>query len=277
MHIEDASLEVRHVPVDAGVRLRVLRWEPEEPEVSWPMVIVSGWSSFLEGWLPLVRGFARRQRTWWVETREKPTARLTGRPKARDFVIPRLAEDLARACAALDDPLDQQVVYASSLGATVALEAMKFGRLPVRGAFLVGPNVHFRYPFWGPAVLRMPRILHAAGLKVVMAYLQRSRVDSDSEPQQWQRYAESMKRAELGRLVASAQAFDGFDLRPDLDRIRTPIAIAHAPTDKLHAAEDWRLVLDTVPGAVDMPMPSDWHTHCADVLPDVDRFVASLS
>ena len=276
LDITGASLEVRYIHVDDGVALRVLVWTPDEPEVDWPAVLVAGWGSFALGWMPLLEGFARRQKLYFVETREKRTACITRDVSWRDFGVDVCARDLVRACAALDEPVEEQVVFASSLGATVTLEAMMDHTLPVRGAFLLAPNVRFRYPSWAGLILHLPDSTARPALRIVRSYIKHFRVDYKREPEQWERYDRSLREADALRLRDSALAFNGYELS-GVDALERPVAIAHAASDTLHASEDWRGVLDAIPGAVDIEAPSDLYLHTADCIPDVDGFVAGLS
>jgi len=270
--------EILQIAVERGVQLKVYRWATSSANRP-PLVFVAGWVSDLEGWLPLLRPLVARYPLAYVETREKVSARMTvARPVPGDFSIPRMAVDLRRVIAALGDRFADPVIVASSLGATIALEAMKKEALPARGAFLIGPNAAFRAGRLTRLVTYLPAATYHLAKHFVLWYLRTFRVDVEREPEQWQRYDRTLRNAHPGRLKLSAIAAirQNYRVWPDLDSIPVPVVIAYAGTDTLHDAADIRRMADLLPAARLLPCPSNRYMHDADLKVDIDRFVDEL-
>ncbi len=239
------------------------------------MVFVPGWVSDPAGWTELLTAMTAEREVVYVETREKASARLPARARVADFTVARLADDLRTTCAGL--ALDRDpVLMGSSLGGTVILEALKHAGLKVRAAFLIGPNARFRIPWWGWPLLRLPNWTYSVGREFALWYLRRFRVDAEREPEQMERYVRTVRGAEPGRLKLSARALGHYEVWTGLAAIETPVAVAFAPSDTLHAADDVLRIVRALPAGVAVECPSNLHMHRPAVLADLDRFLAGL-
>ncbi len=271
------AFEERWIAVQGGVRLRALQWRPAERADAAPVMFVAGWVSVLEGWLPVLRSLVRRRPVVYLETREKGTAQVdTKRLRPEEFTVARLAQDLINAADVLGADQDRAVWFGSSMGANAILEALKGGRLPGRGAFLVGPNASFKIPWWGRPLLHLPAWSYHAIKYFVIWYVRRFRVDARAEPEQMQRYERTLHAAEPLRLKLSARAVRGYAAWPDLDTITAPVAIAYAPTDTLHSEQEVRAIVSLIPNGRAVECRSNAYMHDRRVVDDLERFIRSL-
>lgn len=273
--VPGATLTERFVPVEEGVGLRVLSWTPERPSGAAPVLFVAGWVSAVEGWLDLLRALAPTRPVHYLETREKRSARMAPgfRLTPAALTIDRMAEDVRRVWAALG--LEGAVVMGSSLGASVLLEAMKGGRLAPRAAFLVGPNVRFRYPWWGHLVIRLPSPLYHLVKHPILFYLRHFRVDARREPEQMRRYEATILGAHPARIRLSAIAFSRYEAWPELGTIGVPVGVAYASSDVLHGEADVARLVEALPRGERVPCPSNKHMHSAALARDLDAFLAA--
>ena len=76
IQLQAARYQERYLRVGAGVELLLRSWEPEDPRLDWPVVFVPGWISLPQGWTHLLQGLAARQPVFYLETREKASARF---------------------------------------------------------------------------------------------------------------------------------------------------------------------------------------------------------
>ena len=60
-----------------------------------------------------------------------------------------MAEDLIEASRQLGLDPDRTVLFGSSMGSNAILEALKEGGMIAKGAFVIGPNIEFHFPWWG--------------------------------------------------------------------------------------------------------------------------------
>lgn len=279
--VEGAAFSSADVPADDGVTLRVLRWQPRGAREAEPLVFVAGWVSAVEGWASMLREAARDRDVYYLESREKVSARIdrAGRPALgpADFSIDRLARDLVAVCAELGLDDGRTLFAGSSVGSTTILEALKGERLRARAAFVIGPNARFRYPPWGKALIRLPTAAYAGVKEIVLFYLRHFRVDAKGEPGQMERYERTIRSAHPRRIQLSAQAFERYEIWPGLETIAVPVAVASARSDTLHDAADIRRIVETIPRGEHVACPSNLYMHGPQIVDDLRRFAARLA
>ncbi len=277
LEIAGCTRDERYVEVEPGVQLRVLGWRPVEPSGASPVLFVAGWVSAVEGWLDLLRALAPRRPVYYLETREKLSARFAQGQKltAARFGVDRMAQDIAAAARELGLPKDA-VAMGSSLGSTSILEAMKGGRLPVRAAFLIGANVRFRYPWWAPAVIHLPAPAYHLVKHPILFYLRHFRVDAKREPEQMARYRATLLTAEPHRIKLSALAFQGYEIWPGLETVERPVAIAFAHSDSLHGQQDQDRLVAGLKRGTGVECPSNKYLHSGALTEEFERYLAGL-
>ncbi|RJO67355.1 MAG: alpha/beta hydrolase [Myxococcales bacterium] len=274
---ESATCEERYLPAGDGVALRAFIWTPKHASAKPPVLFVAGWVSAVEGWADLLRALAADRPVAYIESREKKSAQIDAAAlKAEEFTISRMAEDLIATAPHTGLPVERSLFMGSSLGATTILEALKHGRLKPRGAFLVGPNSDFVYPWWAWPIPRAPLFLYPPVKAFVLWHLRTFRVDVEREPEQWRRYEKTINSAEPLRLKLSVRGVEGYRVRPDLETVRVPVAVAYASTDKLHREAAVKTLVDALPRGRAVPCPTNKYMHSAELAADVDRFVESL-
>ncbi len=274
--LEGARYHERWLEVEPGVALLLRSWEPEEPTLDWPLVFVPGWISLPQGWRHLLQGLARRQPVLYVETREKATARYARPFTPADQTIERNAADLVAVSRQLPGDPTARVWMAASLGATVLLPALASGELPARAAFCIGPQAQFRYPWWASPITYAPDWFYPPVRDFVLWYMRRFKVDAEREPEQMARYERTMNAAEPRRLKFSARSFGGYASWPILGAVPHPVGVAYAGSDTLHAADEVQRLVAELPAGVGIPCPSNLYMHRADLITDLDRFLAGL-
>jgi pimeloyl-ACP methyl ester carboxylesterase len=274
--IQDSIYEEVSVCVQKGVHLRVMAWRPKQPVSEDPVIFVAGWVSAVSGWAPLLKVMAARRPVYYIETREKRSALFENRKLTpADFSIAQMAEDLIHVCSHLGIASPHATVIGSSLGATALLEALKGGRLTAGTAFLIGPNSDFRAPWYLQWMLFLPASFYHGIKYFVLWYIKTFKCDVKSEPEQMMRYNETLRAAHPQRIKLSAKAAisQRYKVWPHLDSVKIPVALAYAPTDKLHSSEDIRHMADRLPHATLIACPSNKYMHSADVMHDIEAFV----
>lgn len=273
----DASYSEAYVPVGDGVSLRVMHWQPLRREGLAPLLFVPGWISVVSGWADFLRAAVGRRPVFYVESREKVSARFErGHPSVDDFSIQRSAADLIAATRALPISVEETIVAGSSFGATSLLEALKRDRLQPRAAFLVGPNSEFRLPWATRLVWRLPNVFFHVVKHAIIWHLRTFRVDARAEPEQMQRYEQTVLSADPERLKLSARAIGGYRIWSGLDTISVPVAVAYAASDKLHAADDVQRIARTLSRCDLIRCTSNRAMHDASLYGQLEAFVSRL-
>ena len=272
-----AEFSVRTVPVDEGISLQVIQFRPRRDAAAEPLVFVPGFVSAIGGWIDFLRELVPLRPVYYLESREKTSAVIERkRLTIDDFSIARLALDLIEACSQLGIDRSRMIVAGSSLGATSLIEALKHSRLPARAGFMIGPNTEFKAPWFMKGLLLLPADAYHLVKYFVLWYLKTFRVDAVTEPEQMQRYRDTLLRADPRRLKKTARAAIGYTIWRDLETVAVPVAVTLASTDKLHAEQNIRRLTESLPRAAIIRCESNKYMHSAALAADFERYVAGL-
>ena len=148
--------------------------------------------------------------------------------------------------------------------------------MKAKAAFVVGPNAEFHFPWWGRPLIHLPPWVYSAAKPFVLWYLRTFRVNSREDPEQMARYVRTIRAADPERIMLSAQAVIDYEAMPGLETISSPVAVAYAASDTLHSEEEVGRIVDAMPRGVAVSCPSNTYMHTAEVVADLDRFLAGL-
>lgn len=260
------------IQVEPDVELRAFEWSGLR-QVAPPLVLVAGWITVVDSWVPVLESMARDRRVLYLESREKTSARMEGSALApARFRLDRLGRDITEVLRAVDWSPGEAVFVGSSLGGNAILEMLKQGER-CRGAFLIGPNAEFAFPLWARYAMRLPARLYQSLVPFLLWYLKRFRLDAEAEPEQYERYCTTLVQADYCRLKCSAMALVDAEVMKGLDRINDPVAVAFASSDRLHGEANARRLAEGIPAGHPLPCPSNAYLHGPEVVDEIDRFV----
>jgi len=275
-HLPEANAEELFVEVAPNISIRVLRWVPADSSAASldPAVVVPGWGSVFEGWRPLLTEWVSRRPIVYIETREKKSARITRKVRREDFEMRHHGHDVA---AVLDEfGIDSSEVdwFSSSLGATLLIDAYQNDVLAGRSSILLAPNPDFKFPLWARILLKMPlpKFIHPALVQFAVLVVERR----TKEEGQRIRYRRALMSQDLERLLLSSRANIRYSLPQDLSRVSVPCAVMTAKSDTLHGMDKVLDIVDRLPNAVLIEVPSNQYAHEADVLAEIEEFQSSI-
>ena len=275
-HLPEANAEELFVEVAPNISVRVLRWVPADSSAASldPAVVVPGWGSVFEGWRPLLTEWVSRRPIVYIETREKKSARITRKVRREDFKMRHHGHDVA---AVLDEfGIDSSEVdwFSSSLGATLLIDAYQNDVLAGRSSILLAPNPDFKFPLWARILLKMPlpKFIHPALVRFAVWVVERR----TKEEGQRIRYRRALMSQDLERLLLSSRANIRYSLPQDLSRVSVPCAVMTAESDTLHGMDKVLDIVDRLPNAVLIEVPSNQYAHEADVLAEIEEFQSPI-
>jgi len=275
-HLPEANAEELFVEVAPNISVRVLRWVPADSSAASldPAVVVPGWGSVFEGWRPLLTEWVSRRPIVYIETREKKSARITRKVRREDFKMRHHGHDVA---AVLDEfGIDSSEVdwFSSSLGATLLIDAYQNDVLAGRSSILLAPNPDFKFPLWARILLKipLPKFIHPALVRFAVWVVERR----TKEEGQRIRYRRALLSQDLERLLLSSRANIRYSLPQDLSNASVPCAVMTASSDTLHGMDKVLDIVDRLPNAVLIEVPSNQYAHEADVLVEIDEFQSSI-
>ena len=275
-HLLGANAEEFFVEVAPNISIRVLRWVPADSSASSldPAVVVPGWGSVFEGWRPLLTEWVSRRPIVYIETREKKSARITRKVGQEDFEMRHHGHDVAAVLGKLGIDSAEVDWFSSSLGATLLIDAYQNDVLAGRSSILLAPNPDFEFPLWARILLKMPlpKFIHPALVRFAVWIVERR----TKEEGQRIRYRRALLSQDLERLLLSSRANIRYSLPQDLSNASVPCAVMTASSDTLHGMDKVLDIVDRLPNAVLIEVPSNQYAHEADVLAEIEEFQSSI-
>ena len=271
-----ANAEELFVEVAPNISVRVLRWVPADSSAASlvPTVVVPGWGSVFEGWRPLLTEWVSRRPIVYIETREKKSARITRKVRRDDFEMRHHGHDVAAVLGKLGIDSAEVDWFSSSLGATLLIDAYQNDVLAGRSSILLAPNPDFEFPLWARILLKMPlpKFIHPALVRFAVWIVERR----TKEEGQRIRYRRALLSQDLERLLLSSRANIRYSLPQDLSNASVPCAVMTASSDTLHGMDKVLDIVDRLPNAVLIEVPSNQYAHEADVLAEIEEFQSSI-
>jgi len=239
-----------------------------------PTVVVPGWGSVFEGWRPLLTEWVSRRPIVYIETREKKSARITRKVRRDDFEMRHHGHDVAAVLGKLGIDSAEVDWFSSSLGATLLIDAYQNDVLAGRSSILLAPNPDFEFPLWARILLKMPlpKFIHPALVRFAVWIVERR----TKEEGQRIRYRRALLSQDLERLLLSSRANIRYSLPQDLSNASVPCAVMTASSDTLHGMDKVLDIVDRLPNAVLIEVPSNQYAHEADVLAEIEEFQSSI-
>ena len=275
-HLPGANAEELFVEVAPNISVRVLRWVPADSSAASlvPTVVVPGWGSVFEGWRPLLTEWVSRRPIVYIETREKKSARITRKVRRDDFEMRHHGHDVAAVLGKLGIDSAEGDWFSSSLGATLLIDAYQNDVLAGRSSILLAPNPDFEFPLWARILLKMPlpKFIHPALVRFAVWIVERR----TKEEGQRIRYRRALLSQDLERLLLSSRANIRYSLPQDLSNASVPCAVMTASSDTLHGMDKVLDIVDRLPDAVLIEVPSNQYAHEADVLAEIEEFQSSI-
>ncbi len=260
--------ESRMIEMDDGWQLRVVICSPQSVVDSPPLVMVPGWNSVLEGWREIVETWALTRRVYYIETREKGSAKSKGELRKSKLSIQQSVRDLLTVTENLPEVQSECDWFASSLGATILLEALNQEVFKARSVSLLAPNVSFDFPLWSRPLIKMPSIFYPPLIRLAIFYLS---IKLKEEGQKV-RYRRTLLASNVNRLRLSALSNGSYRMNTDLSNIDSRVALITAESDKLHAVNAIRFLMENLPEATLIEVPSNQFAHNPEVIPILEAF-----
>ena len=257
------------VGMDDGWSIRVIQWVPENDSDSAPLVMVPGWNSVYEGWQDIVEEWAPKRRLTYIETREKGSAVSTGRAKKSDLSIRRSVEDLKTVISEFPEISSGSDWFASSLGATIILEALAERAFKPRSVALLAPNTSFDFPLWSRLLIMLPSFVYPPLVRLAILILDFKL----KEEGQRIRYRRTLLASNVKRLRLSAMSQFAYKMKDEaISSIQDRIALLTAKSDSLHSDDAGVLLSERLPNSQLIEVPSNQFAHDAEVIPILEVF-----
>ena len=251
--------------VSDGLQLYCIDFIPKNDSNQKPILFfVAGWISHITGWKDVLRTLTDEYRVLYIETREKTSSKIPEGKSCNDFsfTILRMVTDIHEVIQKVIPKNRQFVLAGSSLGSSVILEYLAMRTREPECALLIGPIPEFTFPpLLGDIVPRLPASWYNFIKELVIWYLRTFRLDPEKEKEQLAKYTNTINSADPYKLKPNALALKNYNLWDKLPFIITPCYIFGAKTDKLHAIDDIKRLLQNLNKAAYIECESNKETH----------------
>ena len=263
------------IRVSEDVSLRVFIWKPNNDSLRnlSPIVMVPGWGSVFEGWRPLLSEWTGKRPIIYIETREKSSAIFDKKMTLDDFQMEKFTNDIAEIIKFLDLKNNFDF-FSSSLGSTILIDGLQSKKIQGRSSIFLAPNERFKFPLWARILIKMP--FPSFSLKWLINTAIWGVERRVKEEGQKIRYRRTLLSQNFERIRLSARYLMGYSLPDELAEIKIPCAIITADSDKLHGLEDIKSIIDRIPNAKMIQVPSNQYAHEPDVLREIEEFYESI-
>ena len=263
------------IRVSEDVSLRVFIWKPNNDSLRKlpPIVMVPGWGSVFEGWRPLLSEWTGKRPIIYIETREKSSAIFEKKMTVDDFQMEKFTNDIAEIIKFLDLKNNFDF-FSSSLGSTILIDGLQSKKIQGRSSIFLAPNERFKFPLWARILIKMP--FPSFSLKWLINTAIWGVERRVKEEGQKIRYRRTLLSQNFERIRLSARYLMKYSLPDELAEIKIPCAIITADSDKLHGLEDIKSIIDRIPNAKMIQVPSNQYAHEPDVLREIEEFYESI-
>jgi len=256
------------------ISLRVITFTPAEPTTNPAVVFVAGWVSMIVAWRDVLREMTRDFVVYYLETREKRSAKVHRKAK---FGVEAIGGDIATFISRLSLKRGTYILFGSSLGATAILDCCRLLEQKPRCLILIGPNAVFRVPRLGLAFIRLcPYYIYFLIRPLVKWYLRNFRLDLKTDYGQYQKYSDALDFAEPWRLKRALLALAKYTVWPQLPGIHIPALIVGASKDVLHEPENLKKIVRQLPQATYLDLETNKGTHSAVVVEEMRKFLREV-
>ena len=241
------------VPVD-GAELRVLHFRTHDTEARRPVVMIPGFGATPEGFQDFYAALAGRAELYYLETREKPSSRITDR--RTQMSVSQSARDVQQALSYLGLAGGRDfVLVAACWGSAIVLQGLIEGTLEAPTVLAADPMHTLWFPKW---VLRwVSPCLPAPVLLALRPLVARAMLGDMQEPTQRQRAYTFAYSADPWKWKKSAEAAWDFELYGRLSRIEREVFVLNGTRDKIHDPRHYPRMAREMPRGRFVYLPAD--------------------
>jgi len=262
------------IPVSDHVSLRVITFTPPH-ETGYPAIVfVAGWISLIIGWQEVLQEMTRDFTVYYVETREKKSAEVTGKAS---YDVDTIGNDIIAAVKSLGLQKDQYLLFGSSLGGTVILDCVNRMKVKPKCLVLVVPNAEFRVPkIWKVIIWLFYPGVYILLKPFVKWYLKYFRLNVKADYKQYRKYCRSLDAADPWKLKKAAMAFSTYQVWPVLKDIQIPTLLIGASKDTLHEPENLENMVKMLPNSTFVDMDTNKKTHTAAMVDEIRKYIKNI-
>ncbi|HIA85420.1 MAG TPA: alpha/beta hydrolase [Candidatus Marinimicrobia bacterium] len=227
--------------------------------------------SIIDSWENVLKEMTKDFEIYYLETREKGSAK---HPVEQDLSIASLGDDLSSVLVyhnLFDKPY---ILFGSSLGGTVILDAMSKMKVSPTMAVLIGPNAEFQAPRYWLWIIRMvPPILFYFIKPLAKWYMKKKYINMEADPKQYEKYARALDQGNPSRMRRSALNCSKYKIWEKLGNIHQKVLIFTGSQDVLHGYENTVKIAELLPNCELVDLVTNARTHSVEMVNQLRSFL----
>ena len=268
---EGASFSIGCVPGADNIKLFEIHYRPANPSPFPPLIFLPGWVSIIDSWENVLKEMTKDFEIYYLETREKGSAKHS---VEQDLSIASLGDDLSSVLVyhnLFDKPY---ILFGSSLGGTVILDAMSKMKVSPTMAVLIGPNAEFQAPRYWLWIIRMvPPILFYFIKPLAKWYMKKKYINMEADPKQYEKYARALDQGNPSRMRRSALNCSKYKIWEKLGNIHQKVLIFTGSQDVLHGYENTVKIAELLPNCELVDLVTNARTHSVEMVNQLRSFL----
>ena len=254
-----------------GVKLFQVHFKPKLPSPYAPVIFIAGWGSVIDSWKIVIKEMTKDFEVFYIETREKSSSIHHSK---QELNIESLGNDLPCVLSEINLINKPYIMFGSSLGATVILDAISKNKINPTKAIIIGPNAEFHIPLVWLLIIQFTPSIFLYFLKpLVKWYMKKKYIDINSDPEQYHKYVNVLNKANLKRLRRSTLSFSSYKIWDQLSNIHQSILIFTGSKDIMHGYENILRMSSLLPKARLIDMGTNQNTHSIEMVIKIREFL----
>tara|TARA_Y100000748_G_scaffold223766_1_gene188415 strand:- start:3493 stop:4356 length:864 start_codon:yes stop_codon:yes gene_type:complete len=265
------DIQTRYIGVSDKIQLFEIHFTPKKLTKYPPIIFIPGWGSFIHGWKIVLKEMSKDFEIYYIETREKSSAKHT---KEQKISIQNIGDDIAKVVHLHNIDDNSFIILGSSMGGTVILDAMAENKINPSLAVLIGPNIEFNIPrFLIVIIAVIPTQLYKFIKPFAKWYMKKKYIDMESDSRQYHKYAYVLDNIHPGRTRRSALSFKRYSFKYKIEKIKKRILVFSGKKDILHSYEKTLEMVNAIDGATLINLETNKRTHSVEMVDELRNYL----
>lgn len=267
-----ATWKEEYVSLPTGVELLSVVFTPPEPAAAPIILFIPGFVSLIDNFRETLVELTRTHIVFYVETREKSTARISS---YHGFSAEDITSDLVHFAETRIPDGVPYVMAGYSLGATAIAEAFPRLQRKPEAVLLIEPNSSF--PFKGLALFfaRLAKYIYRPVVPFVKWYMRTFLIDIETDEEMYLINCRNLDTAEPARLGMAVRQLSRYRMDGCLEQISVPALVVVTSKDRFHSHGEGTEIAARIPGAQCLDMEDNKRTHSTEMGRVISDFISS--
>jgi pimeloyl-ACP methyl ester carboxylesterase len=267
-----ATWKEEYVSLPTGVELLSVVFTPPEPAAAPIILFIPGFVSLIDNFRETLVELTRTHIVFYVETREKSTARISS---YHGFSAEDITSDLVHFAETRIPAGVPYVMAGYSLGATAIAEAFPRLQRKPEAVLLIEPNSSF--PFKGLALFfaRLAKYIYRPVVPFVKWYMRTFLINIETDEEMYLINCRNLDTAEPARLGMAVRQLSRYRMDGCLEQISVPALVVVTSKDRFHSHGEGTEIAARIPGAQCLDMEDNKRTHSAEMGRVISDFISS--